>query len=1573
MKGRVMKTGKFFGLLWKRSALRNAAASLLGLSLGFNGIPLWPSLYAAEYTVTSEADTEDEGTLRWAINQANANPSQSDSIQFAADVAHITLSKSLPVIDKKGGSLSIAGSGAASLKIDGASGSRPFFVYQGEVEIKDVTIANGSAQGGDGGSGLAGGGGGLGAGGAVFVDQSANVTLRNVEIVNSSAVGGNGGNAGSGDGAKGGGGGGGLGGAGGDSVGANATGGGGGGGYLGSGGNAVSGGGGGGGGVYGDGGQGSLGGGGGGSFAQGGNGDEGGGGGAGLGAGGNSSGTTAGAAGAEGGGSGAPVVMSYGGGGAGGSPSDPGGKGDFTTGGDSGLYGGGGGGAEGNSPGGHGAGGNAREFGGGGGNGGNGGDFGGGGGGAVGRTNGGFAGFGGGGGGASADGSSGSAMGGMASFGGGNGGGTNGISGATGPGAGGGDGGGGYGGAIFVRQGGTLTVVNSNVSESSVHAGTGGQGYGEGSAATNGANGETFGAGFFFMSDTNINLKVDAPDTVTYDDDIHTGATLNKAGDGTLTINGIISGKGAVKNSDGGTLELTGVNTYSGGTTANAGTIAITDDNNLGDSSSGFTFNGGTLRTDAALSSARTMNLNAGGGTIDTNGFDSTFTGEFSGPGGLTKDGEGTLTLTGALDYVGDTHLKAGTLARTGENAGFGTGTIQADGGNLQFNGGSEKQNVYNGIALNQDLTVVQNGPPEEESLLVLYGNLSGQGKLTFERGQEDSASSLWLYGDNSEFTGGIEVGENTAVTAMGGKSLTQQNDVHINENGLLTIYSFNTASVGNLTGTGTLQVDLGAEVTVGTDEDATFDGDIAVVYNGILIKDGTGSLTLTKDSALDAKLSVTVSEGTLIGSIAAFNDHAFTNNANLMIDDDKDGTYGGVISGTGVFTKAGKGDLELTKTNTYSGGTKLQGGTLSISKDGNLGNPSGGITFDGGKLLILDDLETSRDVIVEANNGIFDTNGFDSIWDGTLSGSGTLDITGKGLLTLEGTGTHTGTLNVVDGHLVVNGTYGASRAEVATGSQLSGSATLGSIVNYGLVSPGNGIGTMTLNGSYTQYASGTLQIEINDGSSTPVAGVNNDFVNITKGKANLSGMVDVVATSGEGYTNGMRFDFFYADGGLDGEFDGITDNLAFFNAVLGYDGGLAYFTLKSAESDFAKFATNFNQLNIANYLDFHSESPSEELSALIAQLEQMTEEDLQMALSQMTGEIYGSVAQIQVQNALMLQLMLRQNILGDQQTVNGFAANAQPAIQRGTNQANISVVKHTNAGKSIYLIDYMDRLTADQTRGWISGYGLGGTADSDGNAGAARYGIGGTLFGLDRSLDSIHTVGLFGSYSYLDLKTPSRGQSVFSNGGQFGAYGIRDLDWTYTMLTGAIGFSEYDSTRHITAGGLGSKATANYQGWQANTWLEQGLRFRNGEVVLQPFAALNYIYVGQDAFNESGAGVMNLSVDRIDANALRGVLGTSLFTNVTGRRGGVWTPTTRAMWLHEFLDPETSLNTTFTGVGGPSFATQGLNFGRDWAVLGGGLSWQATSQFSVFANYDIQMNDYQVFNVGSGGLQYIW
>src|SRR5215471_6387992 len=129
---------------------------------------------------------------------------------------NVTLTANLPSVSS---SLTIDGSGHT---LSGANQFRGLFVAGIDplslgpvpinVSVQNLTIANTVAVGGAGGNGSAGGGGGAGLGGAIFVGDSAAVTVTNVNIVSSGATGGAGGN---GNGATFGGGGGGLGGDGG--------------------------------------------------------------------------------------------------------------------------------------------------------------------------------------------------------------------------------------------------------------------------------------------------------------------------------------------------------------------------------------------------------------------------------------------------------------------------------------------------------------------------------------------------------------------------------------------------------------------------------------------------------------------------------------------------------------------------------------------------------------------------------------------------------------------------------------------------------------------------------------------------------------------------------------------------------------------------------------------------------------------------------------------------------------------------------------------------------------------------------------------------------------------------------------------------------------------------------------------------------------------------------------------------------------------------------------------------------------------------------------------------------------
>ena len=179
----------------------------------------------AEYQVTTNLDVVNGGdgvlSLREAIIAANADPGS--TITFAASLANQTITLTLgalPAITTDtsidGAALDVDGNPVSqNITISGAGAARVFFVIAGDVSFRFLTLANGKATGGDGGT--AGGGGGMGAGAAIFVNAG-NTTITDITFTNNVALGGAGGPGATG---SAGGGGGGLGGAGANAVGSN--------------------------------------------------------------------------------------------------------------------------------------------------------------------------------------------------------------------------------------------------------------------------------------------------------------------------------------------------------------------------------------------------------------------------------------------------------------------------------------------------------------------------------------------------------------------------------------------------------------------------------------------------------------------------------------------------------------------------------------------------------------------------------------------------------------------------------------------------------------------------------------------------------------------------------------------------------------------------------------------------------------------------------------------------------------------------------------------------------------------------------------------------------------------------------------------------------------------------------------------------------------------------------------------------------------------------------------------------------------------------------------------------------
>jgi len=161
----------------------------------------------------------------------------------------------------------------------------------------------------------------------------------------------------------------------------------------------------------------------------------------------------------------------------------------------------------------------------------------------------------------------------------------------------------------------------------------------------------------------------------------------------------------------------------------------VSADNNLGAASGGLTFNGGTLQFGSAfnLANTRTTTLNGGGGTFDTNGFNTNVSQGITGIGGLTKTGPGTLTLSGSNSYSGGTVLNAGILVVNNTQA-LGLGDVTVNAGVLEAD--PQPINVKRNYTQNAEGTLllqVAGAKPGQYDFLNVSGkaNLGGTLQLT--------------------------------------------------------------------------------------------------------------------------------------------------------------------------------------------------------------------------------------------------------------------------------------------------------------------------------------------------------------------------------------------------------------------------------------------------------------------------------------------------------------------------------------------------------------------------------------------------------------------------------------------------------------------------------------------------------------------------------------------------------------------------------------------------------------------------------------------------------------------------
>lgn len=475
--------------------------------------------------------------------------------------------------------------------------------------------------------------------------------------------------------------------------------------------------------------------------------------------------------------------------------------------------------------------------------------------------------------------------------------------------------------------------------------------------------------------------------------------TVN-AGGATIDTNGFaveasanLVGTGGLGKQGAGTLTLTGTNTYAGGTLVSGGTLAGPTSGLRGDivnnaavvfqgnsgtyagamSGTGtltlpfpagtFTlsgtnsYSGGTILSSGTLignSSSLQGNIVTGSSSISSVIFDQTVSGTYAGRisgsnAQLTKTGPGTLTVTGS-NTVSAT-INSGTLVVAG-------GALTMNGSGLQVGteaGKSASLVLDGGLVRNPNLSVATVAG-SSGSVVINSGTLNATGGTTYIG--EYGSGELTLNGgllrtDLAAYIGFFTPGATGIATVNGGTwSNSSMLNVGFNERGTLNITGGLVSSLVTRTIIGkiTLSGSAGARGTLagvyltGVDhalssEELEFDGGVlqAVQNESNFIREYLpGTITIKSGGAYIDTKSFSIGIGT-------------------------------GFSGTGELVKIGSGTLTLSGSNSHSGGTRVDAGTLAVANNNALG--TGDAVVNNGTLLIKAGYSATNKVILAGGN----------------------------------------------------------------------------------------------------------------------------------------------------------------------------------------------------------------------------------------------------------------------------------------------------------------------------------------------------------------------------------------------------------------------------------------------------------------------------------------------------------------------------------------------------------------------------------------------------------------------------
>jgi fibronectin-binding autotransporter adhesin len=511
----------------------------------------------------------------------------------------------------------------------------------------------------------------------------------------------------------------------------------------------------------------------------------------------------------------------------------------------------------------------------------------------------------------------------------------------------------------------------------------------------------------------------------------------------------------------------------------------------------------------------------------------------FNGAGGVTVTGSGNWTFSGSNSYTGPTVISGGTLALASTGALSGTSGINISSGaifDISAKPGfalTSTQILFGSGTINgaytQTLGTLAPGGVGTVGTLSETGNLNLAGGILAVDLNGNSGSDLLSVTGNLALGGPVTL----AATFLNSASVGQQFTL-INYSGTLTGSLSNLASttrgysLSNTSNSVILTVTTTGAANLNWNSSSSGAWDVTTSYNWF----NTGSnmqdifyqgdaVTFGDTPGLQTAIAINTTVNPASTTINSTN-NAYTFNGS------------GGIGGTGALIKSGSSVLTLDTSNSYTGGTIINGGTIAINSNVSLGALTGPVTIGAGTLEVTTSIASARPFNLSSASSTIQLDPgvtysiSSNISDGATAG--TLVKTGTGILALTGTNSYSGGTNISAGAINASGTLGAANSPLLIG--LNGTFNISGGTNTNVVTgTGNIYSTgTTISGDESAFA-GTFTHNSTTASTS--------FINSVSTSANAA----YVMASTQGSLQG----FIAGNGGLTlniGSLTGVTGSL---------------------------------------------------------------------------------------------------------------------------------------------------------------------------------------------------------------------------------------------------------------------------------------------------------------------------------------------------------------------------------------------------------------------------------------------